>query len=393
MKRGLISRLWSWMWRPSRLAAATLLILGGTLGVIATGGFVGFVEYSNTEEFCVGCHEMEGVYEEFKTSVHAANGSGVGAICSDCHVPKTWVEKMVAKVGATKELYHKVLGTISTPEKFEAHRLQMARSTWDKMLASDSRECRNCHSWDRMISDKQRDKARPRHMKARQRGETCIGCHKGIAHKKPDIEPAIAAAREALEVSKDKSTDKVTVLYPAQSATLYRDDARSGKMGTILVATPLAVLERADDMVRVRVEGWREPGKKNAIFADVGRRVYRAGLRKSALSAIQVEGTNAGGGWVSVSVEGWVKNQGMVKDRASIWAFAETLYELQCSQCHMAYPAEWFGIDQWPDLLKAMKPMVDLSKDDNRLLQIYLQSHAPLEGPHDGTIRQADAGS
>ena len=41
-------------------------------------------------------------------------------------MPKDWVHKFVRKVKATNELYHKALGTIDTPEKFEAKRWEMA---------------------------------------------------------------------------------------------------------------------------------------------------------------------------------------------------------------------------------------------------------------------------
>ncbi|GAB6052171.1 pentaheme c-type cytochrome TorC [Magnetospira thiophila] len=371
--------LWRWLWRPSRLAAATLLIFGGLLGVFATGGFVWFVEYSNTEEFCIGCHEMGPVYEEFKSSVHAANGSGVGAVCSDCHVPKAWGPKMVRKISATSELYHKIMGTIGTPEKFEEKRLSMAENVWRKMQATDSSECRNCHSWDRMLSDKQREKARHRHAQAKARGETCVGCHKGIAHKRPDVEPAIAAARAALNQTAGQAMAQAKTLYPVRTIELYGDAAGAATLGSVLAAAPLEVLEQTPDALRVRVAGWQEMGKSTVVFADKGRRLYRLGLRKSAQSHLKVEPARAVGNWTPVTLEGWVRRDNLVADPQAIWTFAERLYELQCGQCHMAYPADWFAVDQWPDLLKAMKPMVELEKEDHRLIQVYLQSHAPLE--------------
>src|SRR6201988_1875757 len=44
--------------------------------------------WTNTENFCIGCHEMrDNVYAEFKGTIHDVNPSGVRAICSNCHVP------------------------------------------------------------------------------------------------------------------------------------------------------------------------------------------------------------------------------------------------------------------------------------------------------------------
>ena len=56
----------------------------------------------------------------------------------------------LAKNRASNELWHKILGTIDTPAKFEQHRLVLAKHVWATMKANDSRECRNCHSEDAM---------------------------------------------------------------------------------------------------------------------------------------------------------------------------------------------------------------------------------------------------
>jgi cytochrome c-type protein NapC len=191
----LFKRLWRWFTRPSVLIGqGYLLMIGGFAGIIFWGGFNTAMEATNTMEFCVSCHEMrDTVYEEYKTSVHYKNASGVRAICSDCHVPHEWLPKMVRKVQASNEIYHKLMGSIDTPEKFEAKRLQLATHVWDTMKANDSHECRNCHSWDAMDFDKQRARSREKmepvalgHGTAD--GSTCIDCHKGIAHKLPVIE-------------------------------------------------------------------------------------------------------------------------------------------------------------------------------------------------------------
>lgn len=114
-----------------------------------------------------------------------ANRSGVRAICSDCHVPKDWVHKIQRKVQASHELWGKITGVVDTTEKFEARRMEMATSEWERMKASDSRECRNCHSFDAMRGLKEKQLVFDTHMKAKAKGKTCIDCHKGIAHLLP----------------------------------------------------------------------------------------------------------------------------------------------------------------------------------------------------------------
>ncbi|MDH5514283.1 MAG: NapC/NirT family cytochrome c, partial [Gammaproteobacteria bacterium] len=154
------------------------------VGVIFWGGFNTAMEATNTLTFCISCHEMEeNVYREYQETVHFTNRSGVRATCSDCHVPDPWVHKVVRKVQASRELVHKALGTIDTPEKFDNKRLQLAKNVWHAMKKTDSRECRNCHDFDSMNPENQKGRARKQHINAMEAGNTCIDCHKGIAHK------------------------------------------------------------------------------------------------------------------------------------------------------------------------------------------------------------------
>lgn len=157
------------------------------LGIILWGGFNTALELTNTEKFCISCHEMEdNVYQEYKTTIHYANRSGVRATCPDCHVPREWVYKMKRKIQASNEIYHKIMGTINTREKFLNERINLAKHEWERMKASDSRECRNCHDFESMSIAYQKPRARKQHQFALQNGNTCIDCHKGIAHQLPE---------------------------------------------------------------------------------------------------------------------------------------------------------------------------------------------------------------
>ena len=182
-----VKRLWGTIRRPSVHYSLGGLTLGGfIMGVLFWGAFNTAMELTNTETFCTGCHEMrDNVFAELKTTIHYTNRSGVRAICSDCHVPKEWNHKIKAKIMAVKDVYHELAGTISTPEKYEDHRLQMAAAVWKKMKASDSRECRNCHNFDYMDFTLQETRAASEHQRAIDNNMTCIDCHQGIAHSLP----------------------------------------------------------------------------------------------------------------------------------------------------------------------------------------------------------------
>jgi cytochrome c-type protein NapC len=186
-EKGRMARLWAFLWRPSaRFSLATLIIVGGIGGIVFWGGFNWAMEMTNTEAFCVSCHEMRNtVYKELQETIHWSNRSGVRAICSDCHVPKQWIYKIKRKIEASNEVFHKIVGTIDTPQKFEAKRIELAKNVWAAMKATDSRECRNCHSAESMNPAKQTPASKMMQdgLKA---GLTCIDCHTGIAHHLPE---------------------------------------------------------------------------------------------------------------------------------------------------------------------------------------------------------------
>ncbi|MCC6531597.1 MAG: NapC/NirT family cytochrome c [Burkholderiales bacterium] len=168
-------------------ATAALLASGIGAGVILWGGFNTAVEWTNTETFCISCHEMrDNVYAEYRKTIHYNNRTGVRATCPDCHVPREWGPKMLRKIRATAELWGKMTGSIDTREKFVANRLRLAENEWRRMKANDSLECRNCHGLSFMDTEKQRQRARRQHELAQKDGQTCIDCHKGIAHSKPE---------------------------------------------------------------------------------------------------------------------------------------------------------------------------------------------------------------
>lgn len=195
---GRVRRLWRWFWSPTAaVSLGALLITGFFTGIIFWGGFNTVVEATNTETFCISCHEMEqNVFREYRQTIHYTNRTGVRAICTDCHVPKDWTHKMIRKVQATNELFHHFLGTVDTKEKFDAKRLALSKNVWRAMKLTDSRECRNCHDFGQMDLSVQEKRASDKHQEAVRSSATCIDCHKGIAHR---LAPGSRQAAEELD--------------------------------------------------------------------------------------------------------------------------------------------------------------------------------------------------
>jgi cytochrome c-type protein NapC len=136
------------------------------------------------------------VFAEYRNTIHYQNRTGVRATCPDCHVPKEWGPKMIRKIQASNEVLHKILGSIDTPEKFNAKRHELAEHEWARMKRTDSHECRNCHNYSYMDYAEQNRRSATKHQVAFSQGQTCIDCHKGIAHMLPPIEQHIGAEKE-----------------------------------------------------------------------------------------------------------------------------------------------------------------------------------------------------
>ena len=108
------------------------------------------------------------------------------ATCPDCHVPHNWTSKIGRKIQASKEVWGKIFGSISTREKFLDMRFELASHEWERLKANDSLECRNCHSAESMDISKQSQRAANAHQAFLFTAQkTCIDCHKGIAHRLP----------------------------------------------------------------------------------------------------------------------------------------------------------------------------------------------------------------
>ena len=175
---------------PSKHYSLAFLTFGGFLaGIIFWGAFNTALELTNTETFCIGCHEMrDNVYEELRATIHYSNRSGVRATCPDCHVPHEWTDKIARKMAASKEVWGMLFGTIDTREKFLDKRRQLAQHEWSRLKANNSLECRNCHDFEFMDITEQSPRAADHHQRLLASGEkTCIDCHKGIAHELPDM--------------------------------------------------------------------------------------------------------------------------------------------------------------------------------------------------------------
>lgn len=367
-------------------ALAPVLLIGAAGGVIFWGGFNTAMEATNTLGFCVSCHEMrDNVYEEYKKTPHYRNASGVRAICSDCHVPRDWTHKVVRKVAATKELFHWALGTIDTKEKFEAHRHEMAKREWERMRATDSRECRNCHSFEAMDFHKQDKKASSAMMPAMKAGKTCIDCHKGVAHTFPDINAGHRADFERLAAAARSFTAKPGSTVYAIVPTPFRlDQAGAAPDGELAPAAAAKVIASDGDMLQVEIAGWQRDGSPELFYQHQGKRVLQAKLSPTAIERAEaietVTDPDTEQPWVRARLNAWVMAGGFASAIAPLWALSARMYDDNCSICHATHPPNEYKANDWIGHMNAMRRLTPLKGDEAALLQSYLQNHAKDTG-------------
>ena len=353
-----------------------LLLAGGIVaGIVIWGGFNTFMEYTNTYEFCTSCHEMSVVKGEYDQSPHSHNPSGVPAICSDCHVPKPWAAKLLRKVKATSELYHWALGTIDTPEKFEEHRLALARNVWRSMEASDSRECRNCHTNEKMVIEQQSPLAQKMHKRLMSGEATCIHCHKGIAHKLPDVERLYAEMERDYQAEAHSAQlgDRAVVILP--EVELTANPGGDDPLATLYGGTPLAVVKQEGDWVRVTSEGWdREEGSQ--IYIDFNRAVPLAKMNFDGMDRVEklesrlepeYELT-----WNRIRLGGWVPRSALGPSEELFWSYVTALHDLDCNLCHNTFPRDKWILFDWRNNLKEMRRYTKMSQEQLQLVSNWV---------------------
>jgi len=254
-------------------------------GIIFWGGFNTAMEATNTTEFCIGCHEMEdNVYQEYKPTIHYSNRTGVRAGCPDCHVPRPWIHKIVRKIQASKELFSWATGKLDTKEKFNEHRFDLAKNVWTAMKNTDSRECRNCHNFESMNPEFQKPRARKQHLNAFETGQTCIDCHKGIAHH--NVRDKLSDEElEALEAPNPKYIREIPQMY---LDGLRRAEEKEAALTAEAEAAETDVQQRIDDAIQEAIKSLGASGGAKAAAGKASGSNIKVNWKKSKSSNITI---------------------------------------------------------------------------------------------------------
>lgn len=382
-----IKKLWLTFWRPAAKISLGVLTLGGFVaGVIFWGGFNTALEVTNTEKFCISCHSMrDTVYPELQGTIHWKNNAGVRATCPDCHVPHNWTDKIARKMQASKEVFGAIVGTIDTPEKFEAKRLELAQHEWKRFAANKSLECKSCHSYDSMKWDEMSPRAQVQMKQAAAKDQSCIDCHKGIAHHLPsNMDSSGGMISELAAVAQNTDYENGNTYYSMQFIPMFEDEAKTQDGGSLEPASGVKVVAIKDDMLQIEISGWRkEKGFGRVINQDFGMNIPTAALSKTAAQNKDiVKGTTekeddvTGLKWQQVTATLWVEKAKFVSNVNDIWSVAQSAYKTNCSVCHTQPAENHFDANTWPGMFNGMLAFVNFDTDSEAIVLKYLQNHS-----------------
>lgn len=390
-----LKKLWATFWRPAVHISLGVLTLGGFIaGVMFWGGFNTALELTNTEKFCIGCHEMrDNVYEELQQTVHWSNHSGVRATCPDCHVPHNWTDKIARKMQASKEVFGAIFGTIDTREKFLEKRLELANHEWERFAANGSLECKSCHNYDSMDWDQMSELAQTQMKQAAERDQSCLDCHKGIAHELPgNMEASGGMVSQLVAKSQNTQFSEGNTYFSVRYLPMFVDEAMTEDGGQLNPASEVKVVAVKDNAVQVEINGWRKTkGFGRVINEDFGMNIPTAALSKDAATSDTLvekfeekEDELTGLPWQRVSVKLWMPKESLLANVEEIWSETKSAYNTNCSVCHTQPEEAHFDANTWPGMFNGMLAFVNLDRDSEALVLKYLQKHSSdfVEGHH-----------
>lgn len=391
--KSFLRKLWATMRSPaSKISLGTLTLGGFIAGVIFWGGFNTALEITNTEEFCISCHTMrDNVYPELQKTVHWSNRSGVRATCPDCHVPHDWTSKIARKMQASKEVFAQLFGVIDTREKFLDKRLQLAQNEWARFSANGSKECKACHKYESMQLENLKPAARLQMTQAAERDQSCIDCHKGIAHELPaEMNSTGGMLGKLLSMSHSTRYVKEKPIYTVNFVNVFTDKDLLKEGGVLEPATSVNLLDQTDDEVKVSLTGWRKmKGFGRVIYEDFGLNIPSAALSKLvAQSDTDIrtfetkEDALTGLTWQRIEVDFWAKKANFIDDIQPIWTEAKQAYDTNCSLCHTQPDEAHFDANTWPGMFDGMMGFVNFDQVSQTLVLKYLQKHSSNFAEH-----------
>lgn len=338
---------------------------------------------TSTTEFCVSCHSMNIPKEEWEGSVHFSNRKGIRAECADCHIPQDSAYHYVkTKVLALKDVWNTfVVDKLPDQDAYEKHRLEMAKQVWANMKETDSATCKSCHSVEAMVLSEQSEAAQKMHKIAQETNQTCIDCHKGIAHFMPEMEVDNKEASSELSKHSGEFTTGDKTLYSLAMTSV--NAVGSGKI-RLMPYAELIDWKQEGDEIKASITGWQQAGAESIVYMELGKRIMVALLEEVPQDNIKVirsvyDDVTASD-WKEIRIDLSAPKSVLTANLTALNQFGNNLNETYCSGCHAPISADHYTSNQWIGVVNSMKDRTSMSADDVRALTIYLQRNSKDKG-------------
>ncbi len=210
------------------------------------------------------------------------------------------------------------------------------------------------------------------HNKAQKGGETCIDCHKGIAHFPPEIK--VDNAAHELESQAATLTDSWRTYLSFQNFWRFR---RAGYRESWYQS--FTVVDASGKQPIVLLQGYQMQGSENTLYLAAGQRLALATLSEEGIKALTVNGEwqadEYGNQWRQASLQGALTNPALA-DRKPLWQYAEKLDDTYCAGCHAPIAADHYTVNAWPSIAKGMGARTSMSENELDILTRYFQYNA-----------------
>lgn len=160
--------------------------------------------------------------------------------------------------------------------------------------------------------------ARIQMKQAAERDQSCIDCHKGIAHNLPkNMESSSGLIGELEGMASNTKYSNGETLVSVRFLPVYEDDQAKVEAGLLNPASEVKVLTEKGDMMQVEINGWRKSkGFGRVIQEDFGMNIAVASLLKEAAMSDAIVTTGeqkvddmTGLPWEQVSAKVWMKKK------------------------------------------------------------------------------------
>ncbi|MBV7387362.1 pentaheme c-type cytochrome TorC [Pasteurellaceae bacterium TAE3-ERU1] len=369
---------------PAKIGLGVLVLVGFIAGAISWQLFNDVMDKTSTEEFCVSCHSMQKPLAELKETAHWSNAKGVTATCSSCHLPHDKTAKYARKVQASREVFAELTGKFDDPEAFEKHRLEMAEREWARFKANGSKECKACHQYARMDFDKMSPAAQKAMKGAAERDQSCVDCHKGVAHHLPQKTTAQVDNSSKFDDLVVHSLSEGNVYYTKSSLPLFASSALEQRIGDIESAVPVKLVKTEKNAYLIELDMWRKnKGFGRVWYHQFGVNITDAVLDKDFMQSkphfdvVSSKGDPLTGlDWQQVQMQVWIKENSLISDIDAIWKDAESVYKTQCSTCHRQPDIAHFDANSWIGLFNGMVGFTNMDEQTSKEVLRYLQLHS-----------------